>query len=706
MGIRVGIDLGTTFSSVARINADTGKPEIIKNSFGSPITPSVLCFEPDGNVLFGEDAKSMQGMGNTNAIAYFKRNMGNDAFCVEFFDKTYSTTDLSAILLRNLVREAEQTCGEKIDSAVITVPAYFTHKERQATIDAGRKAGIDVIAIINEPTAAAFAYGLNEKSKEQTVLIYDLGGGTFDVTIARINQNEINIIGSDGNHELGGKDWDDCIARYLVQRFQEEYGVDLSEDDEMVAALLVTAEKVKKQLTSRDEVKVPINYKDIRGNILITEQLFEEISDFLIGATKDLTDCLLASVGLTWSDITGTILVGGSTRMRMIHNYVKHMSGKEPLSGVNVDEAVALGAAIRANIDEEGNSVSSGILGSIGPGKSTAVIGAKTVSDVTAHALGMLAVSEDSERYVNSIIIPKNTTIPAERKRSYKFRTRAKDNELEVYVLQGAYERPLDNTFIDKYTITEIDKVEENPSVIEVSYRYTANGVVEVSAVQTETGKELPIRIEKIPSDMRWTDGSPKDLGAGGMPLQIEVILAIDLSGSMRGDPVTKAQQAMKEFLGQLEPEYSKVGVLAFADRSKLVIQPTDDFERVEQEIDNMDVGDVGICTGAEPFTDAYTALKASGVDETKDKVRYLVVLTDGVWDNTEYAIKQAKRCHKEGIEVMALGFGDADYDFLRQIASTDDFASLTNLSDLTGSFSKIAQAIGDSASGKGIRMI
>ena len=145
---------------------------------------------------------------------------------------------------------------------------------------------------------------------------------------------------------------------------------------------------------------------------------------------------------------------------------------------------------------------------------------------------------------------------------------------------------------------------------------------------------------------------------------------------------------------------------MAFADRSKLVIQPTDDFERVEQEIDNMDVGDVGICTGAEPFTDAYTALKASGVDETKDKVRYLVVLTDGVWDNTEYAIKQAKRCHKEGIEVMALGFGDADYDFLRQIASTDDFASLTKLSDLTGSFSKIAQAIGDSASGKGIRMI
>ena len=171
MGISVGIDLGTTFSAVARINKETGKPEVIKNSFDSPITPSVLCFEPSGKVLFGEDAKGMQAMGDTNAIAFFKRNMGNNQFCVEFFGKSYSATDLSAILLKNLVKEAEQSCGDKIDSAVITVPAYFTHKERQATIEAGEKAGLKVIAIINEPTAAAFAYGLNEKSGEQTVLI-------------------------------------------------------------------------------------------------------------------------------------------------------------------------------------------------------------------------------------------------------------------------------------------------------------------------------------------------------------------------------------------------------------------------------------------------------------------------------------------------------------------------------------------------------
>lgn len=706
MGIRVGIDLGTTFSAVARINEVSGKPEVIKNGFDSSITPSVLCFEENGRVLFGEDAKGMQEMGNTNAIAFFKRYMGNDHFCVEYFGKIYNATDLSAIFLRNLVREAEQSCGEKIDSAVITVPAYFTHKERQATIDAGKKAGIEVLAIINEPTAAAFAYGLNEKDSEQTVLIYDLGGGTFDVTIARISKNKIDILGSDGNHELGGKDWDDCIARYLVQQFYEKYGVDLGEDDEMVASLLVTAESVKKQLTSKDEVTVPVIYKDIRGSVTITEQLFEDISEFLIGATKELTDNLIESIGLSWGDITGAILVGGSTRMRMIHNYVRDMSGKEPLSGVNVDEAVALGAAIRANIDDSGKSVTQTLMGMLGGKKSVNVIGAKEVSDVTAHALGMIAVSEDGERYENSVIIPKNTSIPAEMTRSYTFRTRAKDNELEVYVLQGAYSRPLDNTIIDKYTITKIEKTSQNPSIIEVSYKYTSNGVVDVSAVQKDTGKTLPIRIEKVPDDMSWTDGSPKGQALAAALPEVEVILAVDLSGSMSGNPVAKAQDAMKGFVEELDPEFTKIGLLAFADRTKMVVRPTNDFKKVIRGIKDIEVGDVGICNRAEPFTDAFNEMKISRFDKNADKIRYLVVLTDGVWDSPHSAIREAKRCHSDGIEVMALGFGGADEHFLKQIASTDEFASLTNLSELTGSFSKIAQAIGDSTPSSGIRII
>lgn len=357
MGIRVGIDLGTTFSAVACIDEQTGKPKVIKNCFGSAITPSVLCFEPDGNVLYGEDAKSMQAAGDINAVAFFKRSMGKDMFSVEVYGKTYNATDLSAIFLKKIKKEAELQIGEVIDAAVITVPAYFTHKEREATIEAGNRAGLDVLAIINEPTAAAIAYGLNGKDMEQTVLIYDLGGGTFDVTIARINKEEIDVLGSDGNHELGGKDWDDCIARYMATQFQEQYGIDLSEDREMVTSLLVTAENVKKQLTSKDTVRVPITYKNIKANIEITEDLFESISQFLLGTTKELTESLITSLHLSWNEIDGIILVGGSTRMRMVHKYIESMSGKQPLSGINVDESVALGAAIRANIDSKGNVV-------------------------------------------------------------------------------------------------------------------------------------------------------------------------------------------------------------------------------------------------------------------------------------------------------------------------------------------------------------
>lgn len=698
MGIRVGIDLGTTFSAVARIDERTGKPVVIKNSFDSPVTPSVLCFEPNGNILFGEDAKNMQAAGDPNTASFFKRSMGKDMFSVVFHGKTYTATDLSAILLEKLKKEAETQTGEKIDSAVITVPAYFSHKERTATIEAGKRAGLEVIAIINEPTAAAFAYGLNEKETEQTVLIYDLGGGTFDVTIAKINKDKIEILGSDGNHELGGKDWDDCIARYLVSEFTEKYGVDISEDSSMVDSLLVAAESAKKQLTARDVVNVPINYRDIKGSIEITEELFESISQFLIGTTKDVTEQLLESLKIGWRDIDGVILVGGSTRMRMVHNYVTEMSGKPPLGGVNVDEAVALGAAIRANITETGAVIPA--IGGKSSGKNAPVItiqGAKAYTDATAHSLGMISISADGESYVNSKIMLKNAKIPASNTRPFKFRTSAKDkdNELEVYVLQGESDRPLDNTIINKYVITKIKKTTPANSIINVTYRYTANNLIEVDAIQQETQKTLHIRIEPVPEDMSWTDGSPKDQAGqgGGMP-EVEVLLAIDLSGSMTGEPTRKAKEAMIGFVNQMDSKYVKIGLIAFADSSKCILNPTNDYKAVTNAIGTIDAVDVGGANSAEPFSLSRPILK-------NGEVRYIVVLTDGCWycDDSENkrAISEAIKCHKEGIEVMALGLGSAvDYAFLKKIASVEEFASLTNLAELGGSFSKIAQAIGE----------
>lgn len=696
MGIRVGIDLGTTFSAVARIDPGTGKPVVIKNSFGVAITPSVLCFRQDGSVLFGEDAKNMQAVGDPNAVAFFKRSMGKDMFSVDILGKSYDATDLSAILLRELKDEAQRQTGETIEGAVITVPAYFTHKERSATIEAGRRAGLEVIAIINEPTAAAFAYGLTERAEEQTVLIYDLGGGTFDVTLARINRKEIRILGSDGNHELGGKDWDDCIARYLAGEFLESYGVDLTEDPEMVASLLVTAESVKKQLTSRDQVSVPIAYQGIRGTVEITEEIFESISQFLLGTTKDVTQRLLESVEMTWAQVDGVILVGGSTRMRMIRDYVTEMCGKPPLGGVNVDEAVALGAAIRANITEKGEAVPAlgGLFGRR-KGGGLLVQGAKAVLDVTAHSLGMISISPDGEEYINSVIIRKNTQIPAANTKPFYLRTRSKGNELEVYVLQGEFRRPLDNTILHKYVISKIQRTDPPNSVIEVTYQYTADGVVQVSARQKETGKTLPVKVEPVPEDMSWTDLSPREHQGGGKAPAVDVVLAIDLSGSMCGDPTRKAIAAMQDFVDQMDEDTARIGIVAFADQVREVLPLTGDFGRVRQVISGLAEVDVGVCNEAQPFTAAYGMLRKRESD-----VRYIVVLTDGCWSNTSYAVDAAERCHRSEMEVMALGFGSADYDFLKKIASTDDFAALTDLSQLGSTFSKIAQAIGEGSAG------
>ncbi len=684
MGIRVGIDLGTTFCAVARIDPITGKSQVIKNSFGDSTTPSVLCFRENGEVLFGEDAKSYQESGDLNCVSFFKRSMGFDYFSVDILGKNYNATDLSAILLSKLKQEAEEQCGETIDSAVITVPAYFTHKERTATIEAGKRAGLDVIAIINEPTAAAFAYGLNKNENEQTVMIYALGGGTFDVTIARINKDEIRIIGCDGNHELGGKDWDDCIARYLAEAFYDKYEIDFTSDPEMLASMLVKAELVKKQLTSKDIVSVPIVFGGVKDSIEITQSKFEDISRPLIAMTTEVIDRLMDSVNMTWADIDGVILVGGSTRMRMVHGFVERMCGKPPLGGINVDEAVALGAAIRANITDKGQVVAA----LSGAGPTLSIAGAKAVTDVTAHAMGMIAESANREAYINSTIIPKNASIPAKETKSYNFRVKGKDDVLEVYVLQGGNIRPLDNTVVHKYVITGMERIGSGRTQIDVTFRYNINGVVEVSAVQSETGKTLPIRIEPVPEDMSWTDLSPKDVvGEAKLP-EVEVMLAIDLSGSMNGTPTEKAIKAMLDFVDQMDNNFVKIGLAAFADKSKVLLTPTKDYRRVRHAVSGLGNVDVGYCNREHPFRDLRSVFG-------RCDIKYIVVLTDGCWSCNDSAIAESRRCQRNGIEVMALGFGSANHKFLKQIASTDDFASLTNLSDLGGSFSKIAQVIG-----------
>lgn len=693
MAIRVGIDLGTTFSSVAWINPQNTRAEIIKNIYGKTITPSVLCFEENGNILYGEDAKAMQASGDTNSIAFFKRSMGDENFRVNILGKSYNATDLSAILLEKIVKEAEENLGEKIGSAVITVPAYFSHKERQATMDAGEKAGLDIIAIINEPTAAAFAYGLNEKGADQTVLIYDLGGGTFDATIARIRKESIEILASGGDHQLGGKDWDMALVSYFKDEFYEEYDQEIESNFEEDSILMVEAEKAKIQLSQRENVQVSFYHDRKRLSLDLSRKYFEDITSQLLIKTEDVIEKLLKEIKMTWADIDGTILVGGSTRMVMVSDYIEKMTGKKPLAGVNVDEAVALGAAIRANIKSDGTSLLASSIESR-PGKM--FLGAKKITDVTAHSLGMISISPDGKKYINKKIIPKNSKIPAKNSDQFKLRTGGYDNEIEVYVSQGEYERPLDNTIVSKYVISGIEDTRSHEALVNVTYSYDENGIIGVSAVQNDTGKNLGVRSEDLEEDMSWTDKNPQDV----MPkiqANVDIVLAIDLSGSMYGTPLNTAMEAMKKFAYNFNLEFTSIGIVGFAERSELIQKPSHDYNQIVDSIDSLYHIDLGAGTTSQPFTKARESLIKKGNRTNK---KYIVVLTDGDWYGDIDPIGESRKCIEAGIDIAALGFGAANYKFLKKISNLDDLSGMTKLDQLSGSLSKIAQAIDKGATG------
>jgi len=681
MGINIGIDLGTTYSAVAKVDAATRKPVIVRNSFGQPTTPSALCFLPDGTVLFGDEAKDEYTAGNHDAVAFYKRDMGSKTYRRGILGTTYTPTTLSAQFLRLLVADIEKTLGDTVDGVVITVPAYFNNPQVQATIDAATQAGLKVLSTIHEPTAAALAYGLDHGA-EQTILFYDLGGGTFDVTIAKITQDGVSVIGSNGDHELGGKDFDAAITRYLLTQLADQFGVDPS-DKAVRTAAEGKAERIKWHLSSKPTETVQFVIEGKRYSVDISQEAFADIASSLCERTTDITDDLLADVKLTWSDIDAIILVGGSTKMPMIRDYLARRTSATIKTGVNPDEAVALGAAIKANSGTAGAPL--GLIG--GAPAAPLLIGFK-ISDVVAHSMGMIAVNKAGDRYINSLIIRKNTPVPASQTVKHNLVVGPEGGELDVYVLQGDQERPLDNTVVNRYVATGITRTGKDGEIIDVTYAYDTNGLVVVTAKQN--GHSLAIRVEPVPDDMSWTDGSPQHLSPG-LGSSTRVILAIDLSGSMSGHPVEQAKKAMAGFVDTVADANCSVGVLLFADHEVWLMRPCADYRALKKAIADirMDYNRVGGGNATDPFTQS--AILTAG--------DYLVVLTDGVWENQQLAEKRAKQLHANNINVMALGFGGADLKFLKRIASVEDFADLTNVSNLSASFGRIAQVM---ASGSG----
>lgn len=470
----IGIDLGTTNSCVAVMEG--GEAVVIPNSEGKRTTPSIVAFTKDGERLVGETAKRQAITNPDNTVSSIKRHMGTD-HKVTINGKTYTPQDISAFILQKLKTDAESYLGEKVTDAVITVPAYFTDSQRQATKDAGKIAGLNVLRIINEPTAASLAYGIDKEENLHTIMVFDLGGGTFDVSILEIGEGVFEVKATNGNNHLGGDDFDDVIVNYLADQFKKDNGIDLRKDKMALQRLREAAENAKKELSSTmsTSINLPFITATQDGprhmNVDLTRAKFNELTSFLVDKTIEPTKKALADAKLTASDIEKVILVGGSTRTPSVQEAVKRITNKDPHKGINPDECVALGAAIQGGV----------LTGEFG--KDILLV------DVTPLSLGIETLGG-----VFTKLIERNTRIPT--KKSQIFSTAA-DNQtaVDIHVLQGERQMADGNITLGRFQLSGIPPAQRGIPQIEVTFDVDANGIVNVSAKDKGTGKEQKITI-------------------------------------------------------------------------------------------------------------------------------------------------------------------------------------------------------------------
>ena len=519
----VGIDLGTTFSAIAHVN-EYGKPEIIPNAESERITPSVILFDED-LVVVGETAKENAIAEPELIVEFIKREMGKSkAEYFRSFDgpvgalcKEYGPAELSALILKKLTQDAEGYLGEKITDAVITVPAYFHDAEREATRNAGIIAGLNVLQVLNEPTAAALAYGIDQLGSDQNVFVFDLGGGTFDVTVMKVSESAIQMIATNGDHRLGGKDWDDKIIRYVADLFQVEHGEDPLRDLRAYQDLQNRVVDAKKALSRRPRTSIVCQYDGKSTRVDLTREKFEELTADLLEKCRSLCEVVLAEAKMTWNHIDTVLLVGGSTRMPMVREMLAEISGKEinPME-VNPDEVVALGAAIQGTLRQ----ISEGAAAELPDAVVDRFIGADgeakvTVTDGATHNLGLVILNAQDDEIVH-VMIPKMTTVPCEMENQFGT-VHANQSSVLIRVVQGLEQdqQEIDGITFEEHKLGEcllgLPSGLPRGARIDVTYKYNLDQTLEVTA-QGPDGRVAKSTIERRTLDVEAVAQAAKNL--------------------------------------------------------------------------------------------------------------------------------------------------------------------------------------------------
>jgi molecular chaperone DnaK len=500
----VGIDLGTTYSSVAIVN-EKGTAELVPNADSERLTPSAVFFDEKVTIV-GQDAKDALSKYPDQVVMFVKRQMGNPNWYYMHEGQKYTPTDISSIILQKLKQDAEQYLGRDLPYVVITVPAYFDDDRRRSTINAGEQAGFKVLDVLNEPTAAGIAFGVDRSTKPEIIAVYDLGGGTFDVTVMSVNGKEIKILATGGDHQLGGKDFDDAIMRHAVQVFTAEHGFDPTTDPITAGDLRAQAEKTKRELSKRSKILLVLRGKDKESRIEIDREKFTELIKPKLDTTLSLIRIVLKDAKITSQQVDRVLLIGGSTRVPAVRDILTDFFGKEPDSSVNPDEAVALGAALIAaqklmNIKPEDV-----------PAPVAEKIGGIQITDVTSHSVGIEAFVPGSNQRINSILIPRNSPIPAESSREF-VTTMQGQTGIKVVIYQGEFPDPALCNPVGEFILTGLPANRPPGCKVRVSIACDSSGVINVTALDIESGQKTATEVsykneatKKRSAKDRWKD--------------------------------------------------------------------------------------------------------------------------------------------------------------------------------------------------------